>query len=279
MKTYSPAPDVDSCISLMLDDYHTELEGVRVSALFVFDTEVSDCVLKHQGYPAQAVARIVPTRDRALGMADANIIVDRSNWLTLSQRQRDALVDHELTHLTRVLDDETGRPLCDVLDRPKLSMRRHDFQAGWFHEIAQRHGDASQEVRSAKQLMAGAGQLYFDFGPRAGTMTPLFGIAPVRDETHVWWQHGISQEKGNGPRCDKPADCVEIDPPAGSPSELVQAAERVAAGAGDGSPDDSADFEAGLAKHVGARKKRGSNVIDGRSERVKHQDSKRDGAH
>src|ERR1700733_11143958 len=110
MKTYSPAPDVDSCISLMLDDYHAELEGVRVSALFVFDTEASDCVLKHQGYPAQAVARIVSVRDRA-------------NWLTLSQRQRDALIDHEMTHLTRVLDDETGRPLCDVLDRPKLAMR------------------------------------------------------------------------------------------------------------------------------------------------------------
>jgi hypothetical protein len=166
MKTYSPAPDAESCVAMMQDDYHAELEGVTVSALFVFDTEASDSVLKHQGYPAQAVARITPTRDRALGIADATIVIDRCNWLTLSQRQRDALIDHELTHLTRVLDDETGRPVCDVLDRPKLAMRRHDFQAGWFHEIAQRHKDASPEVRAAKQLMAGDGQLYFDFGPR-----------------------------------------------------------------------------------------------------------------
>jgi hypothetical protein len=43
-------------------------------------------------------------------------------------------------------------------------------------------------------------------------------------------------------------------------------------------PDDSADFEAGVSKALGARKKRGSNVIDGRSERVKHQDSTK-GAH
>lgn len=178
MKTYSAAPDVDSCISMMQDDYHAELEGVTISALFVFDTEASDSVLKHQGYPAQAVARITPTRDRALRIADATIVIDRSNWLTLSQRQRDALIDHELTHLSRVLDDETGRPVCDVLDRPKLAMRRHDFQAGWFHEIAQRHGDASPEVRAAKQLMAGDGQLYFDFGPRT---TPLYD-PPVREE-------------------------------------------------------------------------------------------------
>lgn len=41
------------------------------------------------------------------------------------------------------------------------------------------------------------------------------------------------------------------------------------------------DFAAGAAAAVGARKKRGSNVIDGRSERVKHQDRQtgRDDAH
>jgi hypothetical protein len=48
-----------------------------------------------------------------------------------------------------------------------------------------------------------------------------------------------------------------------------------------GSADDANDFEKGLADAVGAHKKRGSNVIDGRSERVKHQDRRagRDDAH
>jgi hypothetical protein len=114
-----------------------------------------------------------------------------------------------------------------VLDRPKLTLRRHDFQAGWFHEIAQRHGEASPEVRSAKQLMAGTGQLYFDFGPR-GTTTVLTGAhmvaAATRDTTHVYWQQGENGETGNGPRCDMPADCVEIDPPKGSRSERQQVA-------------------------------------------------------
>ncbi len=149
MKTYSAAPDADMVIEDMQDTYHTELQHVTIAALFVFDTEASDPVLKHQGYPAQAVARITPVRDRALGMSDASIVIDRSNWLMLSARQRDALIDHELTHLTRVLDKETGRPVCDVLDRPKLAMRPHDHQFGWFDEIAQRHSEA--------------GQLYFDF--------------------------------------------------------------------------------------------------------------------
>lgn len=167
MKTYSQAPDADDCIARIQCGYHEELEEVTVSALFVFDLEGSDAVLKHQGYPAQAVIRITPTRDRALGMADACIVIDRSNWLMLSQRQRDALLDHELTHLVRVLDKETGRPIFDAVDRPKLAMRRHDHQFGWFDEIAQRHGDASPEVRQAKRLMESSGQLYFDFGPMA----------------------------------------------------------------------------------------------------------------
>lgn len=163
MKTYSAAPDADSCVAKIQEDYHAELEGVTVTALFVFDTESISCVLKHQGYPALAVIRITPTRDRALGVADATVLIDRSMWLTLSQRQRDALIDHELTHLTRVLDKETGRPLCDVLDRPKLAMRLHDFQIGFFSEVLERHGEASCESRAARSMLALMDQLKFDF--------------------------------------------------------------------------------------------------------------------
>lgn len=166
MKTYSEAPDVDGTIEDVLERHHAELDGVLVAALFVFDDEESSkSVLQHQGYPAQAVTRIRPLRDRAMGMRDALIVVDRANWVSLTQPQRDALIDHELTHLTRVLDPESERPVADALGRPKLAMRHHDHQFGWFDEIAQRHGDASPEVRQAKRLMESSGQLYFDFVP------------------------------------------------------------------------------------------------------------------
>lgn len=104
-------------------------------------------------------------------------------------------------------------------------------------------------------------------GQEGGT-TPLNGvhIAEARDETLIWWQHGLTAEKFAGKRCDMPEGCVEIDPPAGCKSEAEQLAKS------DGSPADLEDFAAGAARAVGARKKRGSNVIDGRSERVKHQD-------
>lgn len=166
MKSYCQASDdVLQTITRMRAEYYAEdLEDVTIAALFVYDLEASEPVLTHGGYPAQAVCRITPLRDRALGVADAVIVIDRWNWLLLSAKQRDALIDHELHHLDRVVDEETDEPKTDAVDRPKLAIRKHDHQFGWFDAIAQRHGDASPEVRQAKQLIASTGQLYLDFG-------------------------------------------------------------------------------------------------------------------
>jgi hypothetical protein len=117
-----------------------------------------------------------------------------------------------------------------------------------------------------------------DEGGDSSTTTVLTGehliAAAERDTTHVWWQQGENGETGNGPRCEKPADCVEIDPPAGSRSE----ADQMAAISGEAASEDNERFAEGVANALGAHKKRG-RAIDGRSERVKHRDSKRDGAH
>lgn len=162
-KTYSAAHDAVDHVARMQAQWHEDLQGVSIACLFAFDSESSLPVLKHQGYPAGAVVRIAPLRDRAMGCLDVSIIIDRANWLTLSAVQRDALIDHELTHLTRATDED-GFSLADSLDRPKLKMRAHDHQFGWFDEIAARHKEASCEVRQARRLLDATGQLYFDFG-------------------------------------------------------------------------------------------------------------------
>lgn len=167
MKSYSNASsDLERTLERMKSEYHADLDGVTVSALFVFDDDADNdaAVLKHQGYPAAAVVSITPVKQRALGIADAVIVVDRNQWNVLSARQRDALMDHELTHLMRVIDEEDGKPRFDAIDRPKLAIRRHDHQLGWFDEVARRHADASPEMRQAKQLLESTQQLYFDFG-------------------------------------------------------------------------------------------------------------------
>lgn len=166
MKTYSTAStDVSNSIERMLTEYHTDLDGISIGALFVFDDEESKQVLKHNGYPALAVVKITSLRDRALGIADAVITIDRSCWQSSTAAQKDALIDHELTHLERMVDEETNAPVCDGLGRPKLSMRRHDHQIGVFLEVLERHQEASAEARQAKALFTAASQLRFEFAP------------------------------------------------------------------------------------------------------------------
>jgi hypothetical protein len=124
-----------------------------------------------------------------------------------------------------------------------------------------------------------------------GTTTPRGPSARLgltesqRDTTHVHWQQGENGERGNGPRCDMPADCVEVDPPVGSRSEAEQEALEHGEPAVPGTMPDvelppldgHEEFAKGVAKAVDAHVKRGSKVIDGRSERVKHRDRQRTG--
>lgn len=138
-----------------------------------------------------------------------------------------------------------------------------------------------RKARKQRELPFGADPKADDQIDGPGSPTPIHGHAAERDETHVWWQHGETQEQGNGKRCDLPAGCVEIDPPAGGKSEREQieaqlgqmSPEITGDGTGNALPpvDDSEQFAEGVAKALGAHKKRGG-AIDGRSERVKHRD-------
>lgn len=157
----SASSEVFSLIQTVRDRYYTDLEPVTVGALFCVDQKGVPC-LKHQGYPAAAICRIVPAMDRAAGLQDAQIVIDRAVWQDLNLQQKTALIDHELHHIETVLDDD-GQMQCDAQDRPKLKIRKHDWQFGWFDEVANRHGKDSMEVRQAQQMVEASGQLYFDF--------------------------------------------------------------------------------------------------------------------
>lgn len=182
MKTFSEASE-DVLISQeqMTRQHHEELSTVKIGALFIYDDEEPNQVLMHQGYRAAAMVRACSLRERASGTPDAVIIIDRACWLEMSKLQRDALIDHELMHLELVVDEQTGKTKFDAIGRPKLRMRKHDHQFGWFDAVALRHKEASIEVSQARQLIAATGQLYFDFGgatPQAAT--EVIGTPPKK---------------------------------------------------------------------------------------------------
>ena len=110
--------------------------------------------LKLHGVPAYAIARVIKGKDRALGRGDVEICIDQRKWEEMPERRQKALLDHELTHFELA----EGR---DEYDRPKIKMRPHDRDYGWFDCVARRHGADSIEVDQAQQLALDAGKTYF----------------------------------------------------------------------------------------------------------------------
>lgn len=160
MKTYERAPqEVEERAARIIGTTHKELQEVGLTVDFLFARNDEGDAVTDKGYPAVAVVKIVPLKDRAAGRRDAEIVIDAVAWEQMTEAQKDALLDHELLHLiVRRTDDNSYD--YDDLSRPKLKMRLHDIQAGWFLEIAQRHGEASPEVMQAKHIYARHPELF-----------------------------------------------------------------------------------------------------------------------
>lgn len=159
---YEPADsDVHSKIYSIATTFHGELveAGVTISALFAANED--GAAVKLNGYPCAAVVKINSYKDRVEGKADATITLDKDEWDGATPDQRTALLDHEITHLELKLDPKTNKVKRDDLGRPKLGMKLHDVQHGWFHSVAHRHGLNSYEVRQARTFADEHGQTYF----------------------------------------------------------------------------------------------------------------------
>lgn len=138
--------------------------GVKVDFVFAYPSEdaggvVKGAALRLGGYPCLGIARILGLKDRAMGRGDAEISLDGNWWASATVPEQRALLDHELHHLT-VKEGKHGYERDD-LHRPRLKMRKHDYDFGWFTEIARRHGAASAECNQAGLIMKQSGPVLF----------------------------------------------------------------------------------------------------------------------
>lgn len=167
MATYQKA-DKELCQTVqdVMERFHGRLAdaGVTVGVLLAHgprdqNGDLVGPALNHHGVPALATVTINSLRDRAAGMPDALMCIDGDQIDEWSYEELEALIDHELTHLEPRLDKDDNLKRDD-LERPALKRRHHDWQFGWFDEVAKRHGDNSPEVKQAKQLAESSGDLY-----------------------------------------------------------------------------------------------------------------------
>lgn len=142
--SYEQSKLLDPIIQKLIETktYHADLHntGITVQVLMYHDEEQ----MTHRGIPAYAYVKATSLKERALGQKDATIVVDFNSWTQMAESRRIALIDHELYHLTIKKDKEMANEFDD-LGRPKIKMRKHDIEYGWFVEIAQEHKEASIE--------------------------------------------------------------------------------------------------------------------------------------
>lgn len=161
MKVYEQAPqEVHDKAASIIAQFHPQLGSSEVTLDILMATNDTGDAVSHAGYPALAVVRIINLKDRVKGLKDAEITIDAKAYWHMTDEQRTALIDHELTHLI-VLYDGDGLMKTDDIGRPKLKLKKHDYQFGWFTEVAKRHGRNSPEVYQARILWENDGQAFF----------------------------------------------------------------------------------------------------------------------
>lgn len=176
--SYERAPKaIEALVQTAMEKYHPSLvkEQVTIDAIIVrrtigSDDETEDVhALKRNGYPIDAKIGITSLQDRARGIADAKLMIDGYEWNQATDRQRLALIDHELEHLRLVQHEPTKKDPAvyfkrDDLSRPILKIAPHDWMLAGFKTVAERHGEHSHEAMGFRNFRADYAQLNF-FGP------------------------------------------------------------------------------------------------------------------
>jgi hypothetical protein len=126
----------------------------------------------HKGWRSDAdgirklgMCKIATDLDRELAPFDIVILISRPWWQDefTQDAQRDALLDHELTHAVLALD-AYGDPVVDETGRRMYRIRRHDVEE--FGEIVARHGLWKRDLDRFSQAIARAPRLPLGEAPR-----------------------------------------------------------------------------------------------------------------
>lgn len=159
--------DVHARVQDLLRRHHKPLHEAKVTVCCLLAHAPADgngdavgTALKLHGRACAGIIRVTSHRDRVAGHKDAMMLLDGDRWPTWSERQQDALLDHELTHL-QLVTNAKEEVLRDSVFRPRLKLRLHDWEITGFEEIVQRYGSDSFEHMEAQLLFEKHGQLLF----------------------------------------------------------------------------------------------------------------------
>jgi hypothetical protein len=161
MSDFSFAPEVRKVADPLIEAHHRHLLRYAVPIIYLFTDKPKKekgkvawgYVQKVAGIPA-FLALVNDAGESLVGIDEFFVMVlDRVAWCEmLSDRQKKALVDHELCHLFAEIDEKTGNV--------SLSLRPHDVEE--FGDVLARHGRWSRDVEILLKKMQKGPQLSFE---------------------------------------------------------------------------------------------------------------------
>ena len=180
--------------------------------------------LMHHGQPALGLASKFKLQDRVHGKPDCRVTIDADWWDTAPEEQRRGLLFHELYHFEPKMDDTGLVAELDDAHRPKVNLKKHDYQVGWFYAAARRFGGASQECIQFKQLVDEGGQFMLPgvLGDKVEDL-PAFGT-PLHQLAASVLRQQLEREEAADYAAKHPAAAATVqgDPQRAAGGELAQ---------------------------------------------------------
>lgn len=147
-------------LTRVMAQYHHELTDAqtRVSLNMVksFDhDDEPEPALKHFGHYCEAYVKLVSRRRKLRIAFDAEIDIDGHMWEEKNDRQKEALLDHELSHV-KVVTDSHGIPKRDEDERVQLKLVPDDIMLTGFLSVIRHYGEQAGEYQSILGAMQAA---------------------------------------------------------------------------------------------------------------------------
>jgi hypothetical protein len=194
--TFDKSRTMAEVLAQAMEQWHPILQTcrVRVDVLEVTNTGkygITKPALKEKGWPVPAKTLVVPLQRRAMGQGDVLVLVDHHQWDETNTAACMAIMDHELEHLEVLAEKDprengtpivgwsteakclVGAPLLDDRGRPRLRLRKHDWQLGGFRSVVERHREASVEAAAVKACLQDDGQYMWEWAVEAEVIEPM----------------------------------------------------------------------------------------------------------
>ncbi len=169
--------DTEALCQEIVIKFHTDLDSTGATFNIIFalrdtEDESEKPVLSAKGHRVFGLSKIHGLKERILGLADAEILLDGDAWPRMSKQVKSAVLDHQLQYF-EVKRDKDGEFVYDDLQRPVIKLRQTDRSFGWFDAVAERHQEHSMEVIQMRRLFSESGQIYLPFvDAETGSVTP-----------------------------------------------------------------------------------------------------------